>query len=221
MCLASFVKLPNCDVFTFSRDEQIDRPFSGPVLLENGVFAPSDLISGGTWVGFNGKSVISLQNGGKVRHKRDLPYELSRGLILKDFLVNDDPLLLNSILQSHKIEPFTMTRFRIGFLNLDQFIWDGSILDINEIPGRTKWINASSTLYDKSQIESISQSFSNQIFYSPEEIFNFHLSFQIGGDKNPIKKPSTTSITQFILNGAHTICRFNNLLEKTDNTYLI
>lgn len=221
MCLASFVKLSNCDVFTFSRDERIDRAFSAPELSNNGVFAPRDLVGGGTWIGFNGKSVISLQNGGKTRHKRDLPYEVSRGIILNDFLIHEDITQLKSLLLSHKIEPFTISRFSIGHLNLDQLLWDGAILEINEIPGRTKWLNGSSTLYDKIQIESIRQNFSNQIFYTPEEIFNFHLNYQIGGDVNPIKKPSTTSITQFILNGAHTICRFNNLLEKTDNTYLI
>lgn len=221
MCLASFVKLSNCDVFTFSRDEQYDRAFSVPAKLESGIFAPIDLPGGGTWIGFNGSSVIGLQNGGKIKHKRDLPYDSSRGKILIDFLIHEDVDLLSKFLNSHKIEPFTLTSFKIGQLNLIQFVWDGSVLESIEIPARSKWINGSSTLYNTEQIRSIESDFKNQIFYTPEEIFSFHQTYKIGGDKNPIQQPATTSITQFILNGAYAICRFNNLVEMTDTTYLI
>lgn len=221
MCLASFVKLHNCDVFTFSRDEQSDRIFSPPTKSESGIFAPKDLIGGGTWIGFNGKSVVSLQNGGKIKHKRELPYDLSRGLILTDFLIHEDVNSLKNFLNSHKIEPFTLTIFSIGHLNLIQHIWNGLELNSTEISGRSKWINGSSTLYNPEQIEKIEIDFKNQIFYTPEEIFNFHQNYKIGGDKNPIIRPATTSIIQFILNGAHAICRFNNLVESTDTTYFI
>lgn len=221
MCLASFVKLSNCDVFTFSRDEQFNRAFSEPAKLESGIFAPIDLPGGGTWIGFNGSSVIGLQNGGKIRHKRELPYDCSRGKILVDFLIHKDVELLGKFLNSHKIEPFTLTSFTIGHLNLNQFVWDGCVLEPTEIPARSKWINGSSTLYTPDQIGHIETEFKNQIFYTPEEIFSFHQNYIIGGEKNPIRQPATTSITQFILNGAYAICRFNNLVENTDTTYLI
>lgn len=221
MCIASIVKLPNCDVFTFSRDENTRRAFAQPSFIKPGIFAPKDLEAGGTWIGTNRKSVMSLQNGGKNPHKRELPYELSRGQILLNLLEFNNLENIRQLINNHKTEPFTISIHRTGQLEKELITWDGQQLEVEIIPHQNKWLNCSSTLYNDALKERFVSDLKNAIFYTPEEVCDFHLQRIIGSELNPLTQPGTSSITQFVLNGEYCSCRFIDLLEKTDNTYSI
>lgn len=221
MCIASIVKLPNCDVFTFSRDENTSRPFAQPSFIKPGIFAPLDLEVGGTWIGTNKKAVMSLQNGGKIPHKRELPYDLSRGQILLNLLEFDDIEKIKNLINGHKTEPFTISIHRTGQLEKEMIVWDGQKLEKEIIPHQNKWLNCSSTLYNNDLKETLTSDLNNAIFYTPEDVCDFHLQRIIGSELNPLTRPGTTSITQFVLNGAYCSCRFIDLIKNTDTTYSI
>ena len=221
MCLASIVKLPNCDVFTFSRDENLQRPFAGPEYIRPGIFAPKDIEAGGTWIGTNGKAVMSLQNGGKIPHKRELPYALSRGLLLLNMLEFDNIENIKLLINNQKTEPFTISIHRNGQLEKELITWDGDELQIELIAHQNKWLNCSSTLYNEELKTKFTYELNNAIFYAPEDIYNFHLERIIGAKSNPLTRPGTSSITQFVMNGAYSSCRFTDLLKGNDETYYI
>ncbi len=71
-----------------NRDERPTRPTQNPQYLDDGIYAPLDLVHGGTWIGVNRRGMLaSLTNrfpsprfGGRR----------SRGLIVTEALVSDD-----------------------------------------------------------------------------------------------------------------------------------
>jgi hypothetical protein len=219
MCIVSYVKLSSCDVFTFSRDENGTRPFQAPSWLEGGIFAPLDLQAGGTWIGFNGRSVIGLQNGGKIKHKRELPYSMSRGQILLDFLKHQDLNQLKSLVAHQKVEPFTITTCQNGKLELNSIVWDGNVLEEEDLPFQSKWLNCSSTLYTTNKNDEMKSAFRDIFITTPEEVFDFHKNHRLRDEEFSNAKPITSSITQYVINGAIAICRYYEPLKGLDKTF--
>jgi uncharacterized protein with NRDE domain len=86
MCIVSFVSGKDKFIVTFNRDEDPAREFDAPVMHPGkDIFSPLDKLAGGTWIGCNKKSLMCLQNGGRDRHRRELPYARSRGVMLMEF----------------------------------------------------------------------------------------------------------------------------------------
>ena len=219
MCIVSYVKLSSCDVFTFSRDENGARPFQAPSCLEGGIFAPVDLQAGGTWIGFNGRSVIGLQNGGKIQHKRELPYSLSRGQILLNYLKNEDLDQLKSLISNQKVEPFTITTCQNGKLELNRIVWDGNTLEAEDLPFQSKWLNCSSTLYSSDKNDELKSAFRDTFITTPEDVFEFHKNNSLQNNEGSIANPITSSITQYVINGAIAICRYYEPMNGLDKTF--
>ncbi len=215
MCIASFCILDNnVAVYTFTRDERADRPFSYPSWINENVFAPLDLEAGGTWIGYNKTRIISLQNGGVVKHKRELPYDLSRGVLVRDFLIHDNLDKFINQLKDKKIEPFTMNVINIWTQKINVYTFNGDFLNAKSVEN-DKFINCSSTLYDEDFKQNLTSEFEASSFSNEDEIWDFHFSHRIGTKNNPRIQPSSSSITQFIL-GKNVACRFSDLLRNSE-----
>lgn len=210
MCIASFYKFDDKSVFTFTRDERANRQFKSPEWIRPCVFAPLDLEAGGTWIGINEHWILSLQNGGTTKHHRDLPYDLSRGKLLLELLETNDWTHFKDELRKFKIEPFTLTAINWKTGELEVHVYENKSLNSSRIAVINSFINCSATLYDVELKQSLRGEFLSSAPINEDELFDFHLQHTIGSSKNPLKIPSSTSITQFVIrNKIH--CRFLDL----------
>lgn len=222
MCIVSLVKSDSSFVLSFNRDEDPDRQFSNPdKLLGTEIFCPIDQISGGTWIGVNSKKIYCIQNGGKIKHVRDLPYDKSRGLILLEVLKTNNLEIIHNEITISKIEPFTITVFDLQSHKLEVISYNGMVLE-TEVNSDNCFIQCSSTLYSEENKVLIANSFQSLIPKTPETILDFHLNYRIGGPLNSfLNRPATTSITQFISNDNKLSCTFHNLINQSKTHYSI
>lgn len=222
MCIVSLVKSDSSFILTFNRDEDPERPFSNPIyVLDTDIFCPIDQISGGTWIGANSSKIYCIQNGAKVKHKRDLPYQKSRGLILLELLKTNNIEIIQKEISLYKIEPFTITVFDLHTFKLEVITYNSSSLDFEE-NSNNDFIQCSSTLYSEDNKALIANEFQLLMPKSDESILNFHQNFRIGGNLNHfLTRPATTSITQFILNDNILSCTFNDLLKQSRTQYIL
>ena len=88
---------------------------------------PKDPAGGGTWYATTGSRTACLLNGGYGRHKRVLPYRLSRGLILLDSIAYEDLQAFADQYDLSNIEPFTLIFIDHAAQTSVQHIkWDGA-----------------------------------------------------------------------------------------------
>ncbi len=200
MCIVTFVKLKAEFVLTFNRDERIGRPSTEPIWHtcdSKPIFCPLDLESNGTWIGYNTKIIACLQNGADLKHERNLPYELSRGIILRDLLTTNEIKTIEENVMNFKVEPFTLSIHNLSSDQLEIYRYNGlnlikEILNLNE-----PIVICSSTLYNPQAQSKIEQTFKDYVL-SPESIFQFHTDMMIGKEKNQFTNlVNTISITQF------------------------
>lgn len=222
MCIVSLVKSDSSFILTFNRDEDPERPYSIPEYLKGtDIFCPIDQISGGTWIGANSSKIYCIQNGAKFKHKRDLPYQKSRGLILLELLKTNDIEIIQKEISLYKIEPFTITIFDLHSFKLEVITYNGSSIDFEE-KSNNNFIQCSSTLYSEDIKALIETEFQSLIPKLDESIFNFHQNYRIGGSLNHfLTRPATTSITQFILNENKLSCTFHDLLKQSSTQYIL
>lgn len=151
MCTFTYLPLsPNSFIATSNRDEQPDRAAQEleQVNNSNGVqlLFPKDPLAGGTWLSTaNDNRLACILNGAFERHKRQLPYRRSRGLLLLDYF---DYPGTSQFLKGYNfsgIEPFTMVMYDKG--DLTELRWDGNIQYIKAIPPDMPHIWSSATLY--------------------------------------------------------------------------
>lgn len=215
MCIASCVRVSDSKiVYTFTRDERVDRPFLDPHWIQTDVFAPIDSEAGGTWIGFNPSYILSIQNGGEQAHIRHLPYEKSRGVLLLDLLKTNNWEGFISSLNHNRIEPFTLNKIDIANQTLKVYTFNGSTvneINVNELP----FINFSSTLYDDKLKQQLSKKFRETKIAMEEDIWNFHLEHRIGTISNPLKRPSSSSLIQFVIS-EQVRCRYLNTLSGNE-----
>lgn len=218
MCIATFIESQNKLIYTFTRDERIDRPFKSPEIIEGTIIAPIDLEAGGTWIGCNGHHIYSLQNGGKIKHSRELPYDKSRGVILMELLKSDDLEAFFKETKGSKIEPFTLCAIDIDNSNGQLIYFNGTDFETHTLSQNHTCINFSSTLYNENLKSEIKEVFKSVDTNSPEDILKFHFENRIGSGANRLERPSSSSITQFIINDESIECRFLDLIELKNST---
>lgn len=212
MCTLSLSPLssPEGFVMTSNRDEAPGRANLPPEIYTEAGFEmlyPKDLQAGGTWIGVGeNRRVVSLLNGGSEPHRRNPPYRLSRGVVVKDFLkaADLDQALAGYELQG--VEPFTMiiAQWETG-LRGTELIWDGNRKHIRMLPGRPLlW--SSSPLY-AAEIKKQRQTWFSDFIASgaatPRELLDFHQSAGKGDlvngvimDRGYVK---TRSISQIVV----------------------
>jgi uncharacterized protein with NRDE domain len=199
MCIVTFVKHDSEFVLTFNRDERIERPSAEPIWHTYNsklIFCPMDLESNGTWIGYNTKIIACLQNGADLKHERNLPYDLSRGIILKDLLVTNEINTIEEKVKCFKIEPFTLSIYNLKSAQLEIYRYNGVKL-IKEFTNLAEpKVICSSTLYNsQAQIE-IEQTL-KAYDLTRDSLFQFHKDTMIGNKLNHFTNlVNTVSITQ-------------------------
>jgi hypothetical protein len=220
MCIATVVKLKDCSIITFTRDESEQRIFEMPKIHSDNLFYPKDLFGNGSWIGHNFKIIYFLQNGALQKHKRQTPYSISRGQLLLNALKGQS---LESIVEGFKnehVEPFTLTGFNINSGNLNRLIFDGQESKIEEFDSFDQYIFLSSTLYNEDMKEKISNLFYELDFTSSEELLNFHLNHCIGTkDGLQLTQVCSSSLTQFIIFNKQLDAKFINRLNSETKDY--
>ncbi|MBT8196271.1 MAG: hypothetical protein HKO56_03545, partial [Bacteroidia bacterium] len=155
MCTVTYVPLKsNSYILTQNRDEGYNRPhaLSPKIYNQEGssLLYPKDPVGNGTWMATsdNGLSACLL-NGAFEKHKRNLPYDKSRGLILLDLFAYGNVPDFISDYKLNNIEPFTIIAIdkrNGGF----EIAWDENILHSNKFSLDQHQIWSSSTLYSLS-----------------------------------------------------------------------
>ncbi len=205
MCTVVFYPTKDKLFFASIRDESPIRvKANAPEYFTNNTIhylSPFDPVGGGTWVGVNeNKSVIILLNGGFTKHVRKETYKISRGLIVKELLSEEMPVLKWSIMDLKDVEPFTLIVW--SDQNLFQLVWDGINKHRILVSSNKPHIWSSSTLYSD-EVKEIRKTLFNEWIknideVTEEELWKFFNSFkdpQQGFIMNREEKVKSLSVT--------------------------
>jgi len=158
MCTVSFVKHHNGFSLTSNRDEETSRPTKAPDCykeFDQQLVYPKDERAGGTWIATSDHEVsVCLLNGAFEKHKRRLPYNRSRGQVLKErFQYDSNQDFINDV-DLENVEPFTLLMIDhrdLDHIDFQVLVWDGIQKHISIVNPETLQIWASSTLYTAKQ----------------------------------------------------------------------
>lgn len=160
MCTVSFVKHSGGFSLTSNRDEVSTRPTVYPKAYEENaqvLVYPKDEIAGGTWIATSEQNIsVCLLNGAFEKHKRHLPYNRSRGQVLKERFCFETHQEFIDKLNLDNVEPFTLLMINhknLSNLDFKVLVWDKQQKHVFDIDTNSPQIWASSTLYDKVQRE--------------------------------------------------------------------
>ena len=230
MCTVTYLPLSNNSfILTSNRDETPLRKTIPPkTYLENGVEItyPKDELAGGTWIGTSKKNrLVCLLNGGFENHKRQLPYKMSRGIIVKNILAVDDAVAYINNFDFTNIEPFTLILVDWNTsLETYELVWDGKIKYFNHLPQQPK-IWSSSTLYNASMKKQrevwFKQWLKENAEYSQNNILRFHNNATLGNKQTSIKMKrefvETVSITSILKKNDDLVFNYFDVLEEENN----
>lgn len=212
-------------ILTSNRDEAPGRETLSPDFYnvnDSRLLFPKDAVAGGTWIGVSGnKRVVCLMNGGFENHIRENKYRVSRGVVVKDILAAEDPLLEINSYNFHGIEPFTLIladwKQDLFFYEL---VWDGSKAHQKNLELKNH-IWSSSPLYSpemRKLREAWFEEFQQRKNATSESLWDFHHSAGVGNknidlimDRGFIK---TKSITQIIKTSEKTRMIYEDLQKN-------
>lgn len=226
MCTVTIIPQGKHDfILTSNRDEAPNRISLVPDFYQiEGVnlLFPKDEVAGGTWIGVSEKKrMICLLNGAYVCHERQEKYRLSRGVVVKDFMIAD---AIEATLQTYNlvdIEPFTMVIVDWSTdLKFYELVWDGHNKHITRLPHEPK-IWSSSTLYNNDMkanrlewfntFKSENELDANSLLTFHKTAGKAHTDYGVVMDRGFVK---TTSITQVKKVNNAINMRFESLLDK-------
>jgi hypothetical protein len=158
MCTVSFVKHHNGFSLTSNRDEETSRPTKAPDCykeFDQQLVYPKDERAGGTWIATSDQEVsVCLLNGAFEKHKRQLPYNRSRGQVLKERFQFDSNQDFIKAVDLENVEPFTLLMIDhrdLDHIDFQVLVWDGHQKHGSIVDTETPQIWASSTLYTAEQ----------------------------------------------------------------------
>lgn len=189
MCTVTYLPLGKKKfILTSNRDETPLRKTLPPNdYIEDGVKLtyPKDELAGGTWIGVSEKQrLVCLLNGGFRIHKRKASYRMSRGIIVKKILSNDDAVAFIQNFNFDDIEPFTLVLVDWHKeLQTYELVWDGEKKHFKKLPQKPK-IWSSSTLYTE-EIKQLRKDWfadwlSKNKHYAQDAILEFHQNDNLG-----------------------------------------
>lgn len=149
MCLVTYIPTETGYILSSNRDEHISRADTKIITEKLGgyeVTYPKD-IKGGSWIfsSLDSKNVVLL-NGAFRSHKRELPYKMSRGLMVKEIYRYTTLEAFIDRFSFDGIEPFTLImNDQLSFLELR---WDGSDRHIKHLDREKASVWSSCTLYN-------------------------------------------------------------------------
>ncbi|WP_081209531.1 NRDE family protein [Salegentibacter sediminis] len=215
MCTISLAPLSiqqNSFVLTFNRDEIVERQTLPPDyenINGSNLIMPKDKRAGGTWIGGSSKKrVVCLMNGEFKPHQRNLPYRLSRGLVVKEFLAAENAIDSLEKYNFDGVEAFTLIladwKTELEFFEL---VWDEKRKHIKQLE-LVPHIWSSSPLYSE-VVKTRREEWFAEIRGSlnPENILNFHHNAGIGDKEQDLVMDrgflKTQSISQIIAKPSH------------------
>lgn len=150
MCTVTFLPLGSGDfALTSNRDEAPGRSPAG--LSQHRWFGetlvyPEDTLAHGTWIATSGDDrLVCVLNGAFLRHKRELPYRRSRGLMVLDYFSFSDAQAFFRDYTFYNMEPFTFISWDRGRLQVLR--WDGQEKHLRDLPVDQLHLWSSATLY--------------------------------------------------------------------------
>jgi len=159
MCTVTYIAQKETDfIFTSSRDVPYKREAAlfPKEYIENNtkLIYPKDPQGQGSWIGLSEhKHLVCLLNGGFKIHKSNRNYAKSRGLIVKELLVEKEDLLAKvKNIDLDNIEPFTIiiVAWHNNVLQLIELVWTGEARFITLLDTTKNHIWSSATLYTHS-----------------------------------------------------------------------
>lgn len=229
MCTVSFVPAGNQKFFlTSNRDETLSRGLaSEPQLFEyEGVkiICPRDPLANGSWIAAaENHRLTCLLNGAFEKHKRNLPYRKSRGMVVLDSLLFDSAPSFVSAYDFSNIEPFTMImvsneKKRV----LHELRWDGTGKFFKAMDENAWHLWSSVTLYNQDLIAEKEQVFRKELLAMPqissEQLSAIHQKYFLYEDwvKPPAKVPevATLSVTSVAGEPQHMLMHYHDLVRK-------
>jgi uncharacterized protein with NRDE domain len=228
MCTVSFVNSNDTIIITSNRDEKILRPSAIPpaeyTINGKNVIFPKDPKAGGTWfvVDANG-TVLVLLNGADEKHKVELPYRKSRGLIVLDIISSFSPKDFWTEINLENIEPFTLVLFQKT--ELFQLRWNGTQKETTPLDIHKNHVWSSSTLYSREIREKRSDWFYTFLDLnekiSETEMLHFHRYTEEKNQENGLvinrnDEMKTLSITQSVIEKNKVAILHCDLITKKD-----
>jgi hypothetical protein len=227
MCTLTFIpKHKNGFILTSNRDEAPGRETLPPQVYEMNatrLLFPKDQLAGGTWIGLSeADRLVCLLNGGFTAHERQPEYRISRGIIVTDLLVAENPVSAIESYNFEGVEPFTIVMLDwTSDLRIYELVWDGALSHFSEKPLAPQ-IWSSSLLYTASMKKKREDWFSEFLFTemdpSAASLLNFH---RTAGDGDPNTDllmdrgfVKTKSITQVTMESAVSM-RYEDLQNNT------
>lgn len=227
MCTVTLIpKGKNDFVLTSNRDEAPNRTTLSPEFYEinkTRLLYPKDEVAGGSWIGVSEKRrVLCVLNGGFEAHERKTPYKLSRGVVMKGFLIVEN---LDKAIEDYNlegVEPFTLVIVDwASEMNFKELVWDGKEKHFSSLPFEPK-IWSSSSLYNAQMKQERLQWFNdfiNKNELSAKSIMNFHKTAGIDNNDYGVIMDrffvKTTSITQIVKSNNEVSMSFENLQTKS------
>ena len=228
MCTVTYVSpAPGQFILTSNRDEAPSRGATRLVVDEKegkNLIFPQDPRAGGTWIAAaSTQRVVCLLNGAFEAHNRQLPYRLSRGImVLESFSYPT----ANTFFQGYNfkgIEPFTFILYDHG--RLWELRWDGQEQFIRALDPQGTYIWSSATLYPADVRYRREQWFSRWIedvsVFSPNALLHFHQHAGDGDAWNDVvmnrgEMVRTVSITSIEKTASHLNFRYYDLLTANE-----
>ncbi len=222
MCTLTAIKHKHQVVFTFNRDEDKLRKTIPPLAYHIDVnsvqyISPKDTVAGGTWIAMaNNRNVAFILNGGRVKHKRKLPYKYSRGKIILDLLKSVNPVRFLTETSFKGVEPFTLVNYLDEVLR--ELVWDGETTSLTIVPLDQMRMWSSSTLYApevKEERKQLIQTLPDTILQSKEGLKEWHQKSKVDGGLmyEGIPQVATVSTSQLVLKESHGIFEYDDLLS--------
>lgn len=226
MCTVTYLPFNQREfILTSNRDEDVTRLSSLPVqeyLIHNRtIFFPKDQKASGTWIAYDVKGyTLCLLNGAYQAHTPKASYKKSRGLMLLDFYLYDDPEKFATLYDFTGIEPFTLV---LAYscsdtekVKLYELKWDEEKVELIKLDSSLPQIWSSVTLYSNEVINERKKWFDVWLTkhhnYTTDTILFFHHFGGNGSTENDLIINRGTKKTV-------SICCINKNLTHTDIIY--
>lgn len=228
MCTVSFVTSNGKTIITSNRDEKVIRPSAiepkNYFINNKNIIFPKDTKAGGTWFAVDESgTILVLLNGANEKHKVELPYRKSRGLIVLDMISSSSPKDFWKKIDLENIEPFTLVLFQNK--ELFQLRWDGIDKESITLEIEKNHVWSSVTLYPKEIRNDRTDWFHSFLESNPEvseaEMLHFHRYAEAENQENGLvinrnDELKTVSITQSVTEMNKVAILHYDLIENKD-----
>ena len=230
MCTVSFVNDNGKIIITSNRDEKVIRPSAIPpknyMLNGKNIIFPKDPKAGGTWFVIDADgTILVLLNGAEEKHKVQLPYRKSRGLIVLDIISSVSPKDFWQEINLDTIEPFTLILFQNN--ELFQLRWNGDKKETKSLDIDKNYVWSSSTLYSKEIRAKRSDWFFTFLETNPRisetEMLRFHRHTEEENQENGLvinrnEETKTLSISQSVIEKNKVAILHYDLIDQKEFT---